>query len=137
MKKITTLFALIIILGFQNSTAQTKISTDERMDGVWSNSKEKWEIVDQKSDDKTYFEFKDNFTFLTHKTQSITSIYKISLQSYNDKQNYYNFKAVSDAGNEYNMIVDYVNRRIRFIYKDNKENMRLVQHHIKALAYVD
>ena len=137
MKKITTLLALITFLGFQNLTAQTKIATDERMDGIWSSSKEKWEIVDQKNGDKTYFEFKDNFTFLTHKTQSITSIYKISLQSYNEKQNYYNFKAVSDAGNEYNMIVDYVNRRIRFIYKDSKENMRLVQHHIKELAYVD
>ncbi len=137
MKNVTSLLILAIIIGFQSLTAQTRIATDERLDGVWSNSKEKWEVVDQNDDSNTYFEFKDNFTFLTHKTKTITSIYKITLKNYDNKHNHYSFNAVSDSGNEYNMIVDYENRRIRFIYKDNKENMRLVQHHIKDLAYVD
>lgn len=136
MKNITTLIILTII-GFHNLTAQTKIEADERMDGIWSNSTEKWELVNQTGDDTTYFEFNDNFTFLTHKTESITSIYKLTLKNYNSEHNHYNFTAVSDSGNEYNMIIDYENRRIRFIYKDNKENMRLVQHRIKDLAYVD
>lgn len=136
MKNIT-IFLILLTITTQSLIAQTRIATDERMDGVWSNSKEKWEIVDQDSDSNTYFEFKDNFTFLTHKTKTITSIYKLTLKNYNSEHNHYNFSAVSDSGNEYNMIVNYEKRTIRFIYKDNKENMRLVQHHIKDLAYVD
>ena len=136
MKNIITLLALLIISS-QSLFSQTKISTDERMDGVWSYATEKWEVVKQNNDDHTYFEFNEDFTFLTHKTSSAVSVYKIDLQEYDDKHNHYNFAAVSEVGNKYNMIVDYENRRIRFIYKDSDEQMRIVQHHIKDLAYID
>lgn len=136
MKKDLTIVLLCFIIFF-TSNAQTQIAAGERTDGVWSELRNEWDIVSKDNESTTYFEFNDNFKFLTHKTPSSVSIYKLNLQKYDSKYQYFNFDAVSDSGHTYTMVVDYEKKLIRFTYKDEYEKTRLVQHNIKKLTFME
>ncbi|UOB17189.1 hypothetical protein [Abyssalbus ytuae] len=132
-----TLKIFILIFAWSPSLkAQTKISSEKRICGVWSDLRNEWDIVN-KEENSTTFEFNENYTFLTHFTSSGLSIFKTRLQKYDEKNRSYNFEAISDSGNKYNLIVDYEKKKIRFIYKDEHEKTRLVQHDIKTLVFAD
>lgn len=63
------------------------------------------------------FEFDRDFTILTHNADSKTSIYLIRSQKNDEVNNRWEFDVISDAGYSYYMIVDIMNKNIRFIYR--------------------
>lgn len=110
-------------------SAQLSISTHLRQDATWNNSEEKWNVFS--TDDKgTLFEFNKDFTLFRHTTASISSDYYIRNWEYDDEQITYTMTVTSDAGNEYELIIDGINQCVAFFYWQG-ETYYLVRHSIK------
>lgn len=111
-------FLILILCSTEGVHAQILISADIRQDG-WFNKKTK--LYDSTFKDNTAlstFEFDRDFTILRHKTDSKTSIYLIRSQKHDEKNVRWEFDVISDAGYSYYMIIDILNKNIRFIYKE-------------------
>ena len=111
------------------SMAQLSISTSLREDGVWDNPNTKWDIY-SKDTSGTFFEFNKELTMFKHTTTTITSNYKINSYEYDDKEVAYTMQVVSDAGNEYELIIDGINNVVIFFYERDEEYV-MVRHIIK------
>jgi hypothetical protein len=122
---------LIFITSF--SFTQLSISTEYRQDGIWDEAKEEWKI-NYKADDFTLFEFDVELSKFKHTTSTITSWYEILDWDYNEDDVKYTMKVKSDAGNEYEMIIDGINNCVAFFYWKNNL-YHLVRHTIKNSSY--
>ncbi len=127
MKLIATISALFIAT---LSFAQLRISTNFRQDGVWLADKEEWNITST-DEGGTLLEFNKELTTFKHTTESITSMYYISDWDYNEEETKYTMQITSDAGNEYEMIIDGVNNCVAFFYWSD-DVYHLVRHTIKT-----
>lgn len=105
---ILTLFTL-------HANAQLSISTNLRQDAVWDENKEEWEVLST-DDAKTLFEFDRELTEFKHTTPKITSMYYIEDWEYNEEEVKYTMDVTSDAGNEYELIIDGINNCVAFFY---------------------
>ncbi len=127
MKKLLLIFSLFFtsIISF----AQLNISTNFRQDAIWNNETSQWDV--SSTDDKgTLFEFNKELTTFHHTTANISSDYFITKYDYNEEEVKYTMTVKSDAGNEYEMIIDGINNCVCFFYwRDNK--YYLVRHTIK------
>ncbi|WP_343605424.1 hypothetical protein [Fluviicola sp.] len=127
MKKLLLLFSLL--LSTTISLAQLNISTNYRQDAVWNDEKSEWEVLST-DEDGTLFEFNKELTTFHHTTPGISSDYFITKYEYDDKEIKYTMTVKSDAGNEYEMIIDGINNCVCFFYwRDNR--YYLVRHTIK------
>lgn len=129
---ITAAFCLVLSLSV---SAQMRLSTDQRKDGIWDNESEEWVIVSTDDEELTFFEFNEALTMFKHTTASITSAYIIKSSTHDEENNRYEFEVVSDVGNKYLMILDVENSNIRFIHEKDGV-MLLVWHRIKS-AWVE
>lgn len=124
MKLIATIIAFFIV---NFSFAQLSISTDYRQDAYWAD--DEWNVTST-DDGGTLFEFNKELTLFKHTTETITSTYYISKWDYDEEQVKYTMTVTSDAGNEYEMIVDGINNCVAFFYYIGDE-YHLVRHTIK------
>ncbi len=117
MKKI--IFSLIVIL-FATGTAyaQVLISADLRQDGKFNTATNLYEPVSKDKTELTYFEFDKDFTICRHLTVDKTSLYFIKSIKKDDLNGRWEFDALSNAGYSYYLIIDIINKNIRFIYKE-------------------
>lgn len=127
MKKTFLSFLLAVIA--QLSFAQLSITTNLRQDAVWDAKKENWDVNNSDASG-TKFEFNRELTSFKHTTATITSNYEILDYTYNDTTTTYKMNVKSDAGNEYEMIIDGKNNCVAFFYWRNKDYI-LVRHTIK------
>lgn len=126
MKK---LFLITFLLWSVFASAQLSISTNLRQDATWSNTDEKWNVFST-DEGGTLFEFNKEFTTFRHTTASISSDYYIKSVDYNDETVLYKMVVTSDAGNEYELMIDGINECVAFFYwKDDV--YYLVRHTIK------
>lgn len=124
----SVLFFLICLFSLQLN-AQLSISTNLRQDAIWRETEEKWDVLSE--DPKgTLFEFNKDLTMFKHTTETITSTYYINKWEYNEEQAKYTMTVTSDAGNEYEMIVDGINNCVAFFYY-LEDKYILVRHSIK------
>lgn len=115
------------------SFSQLGISTNYRQDGIWDEKKEEW-IIDYKNEDATLFEFNKDLTMFKHTTSTITSTYYILEWDYDEETAKYTMTVKSDAGNEYEMVIDGINNCVAFFYW-NDSLYHLVRHTIKNSWY--
>lgn len=127
-------FLLFLTIAFTSANAQINISTTLRSDFVWNSKTEEWVWVSDDEDEKTFFEINKALTIMKHTTPSITSTYRIK-NSQEDKMNkLWEFKVISDVGNDYVMLLDIKNDNVRFIGKANGK-LFLVRHTIKRIWF--
>ncbi|MCP9751616.1 hypothetical protein [Ferruginibacter sp. HRS2-29] len=126
MKKL--IFALALMVFSNAVLAQLSITTNYRQDGIWDAKNEKWNVT---STDKgaTTLEFDKKLSMFEHTTPTISSHYDILEYKYDENANSYTMKVKSDAGNEYEMIIDGKNNCVVFFYWYNKEYV-MVRHTI-------
>ncbi len=110
-------------------TAQLNISTNFRQNAVWQNEGEKWNVYST-DEGGTLFVFNKELTTFRHTTATISSDYYITKWDYNEEELKYTMTVTSDAGNEYEMIIDGVNNCVAFFYW-YEEEYYLVRHTIK------
>lgn len=132
MKLFTTLIALFLTYA---TFAQLGISTNYRQDAYWKNDTEEW-IVTSTDEGGTLFEFNRELTMFKHTTETITSTYYIKEWDYNEEEVKYTMKVTSDAGNDYEMIIDGVNNCVAFFYW-YEDVYYLVRHTIKNSWFND
>lgn len=126
MKLFTTIAAILIVT---LSFGQLGISTNFRQDGYWLTDKEEWNITST-DEGGTLFEFNKELTMFKHTTETITSTYYISDWTYDEETVKYTMQITSDAGNEYEMIIDGVNNCVAFFFYID-DVYYLVRHTIK------
>jgi len=126
MKLITTITALFLVTF---AFGQLGISTNLRQDGYWKATDEEWEITST-DEGGTLFEFNKELTTFKHTTETITSTYYIKDWDYNEDEVKYTMQITSDAGNDYEMIIDGVNNCVAFFYWRD-DVYYLVRHTIK------
>jgi hypothetical protein len=112
MKTTALIFALFVTC---ITFGQLSISTNFRQDAVWDATKEEWNVLST-DEGGTLFEFNRDLTTFRHTTTTITSDYFISKWDYNEDEVKYTMTVTSDAGNEYEMIIDGINNCVAFFY---------------------
>ena len=130
MKTLLTLAALFII---GTVSAQLSITTNFRQDAVWNVAEEQWKVLES-DENKTYFAFNRELTSFNHITATIESNYTITKWDYNEEDVKYTMTVVSDAGNEYEMIIDGVNNCVAFFYYYGDDYV-LVRHTIETTKF--
>ena len=131
MKKI--IFLQIVILFTAGPTyAQVLISADLRQDGKFNTATNLYSPVSKDKTELTYFEFDEDFTVCRHLTADKTSLYFIKSAKKDELSGRWEFDALSNAGYSYYLIIDIINKNIRFIYKE-KGATYLTQFAIKRL----
>jgi hypothetical protein len=126
MKRI--IFSLILMVAAYAGFAQLTVTTKFRQDGTWDAKNEKWNVTST-DEVATTLEFNKALTSFEHTTPTIKSHYDILKYTYDDETAKYTMKVKSDAGNEYEMIVDGVNNCVAFFFWVN-DDYRLVRHTI-------
>lgn len=122
MKSITTLCALILI-GVSAISQQLNISTEGVEFYDWNEAGTEWVYASENLEEVSLFAFNEDMTLIKHTTASIQSSFYISDSWQNeDGENIFYFFVTSDVGNKYLMIVDYVNKNVRFV---NNERSRM------------
>jgi hypothetical protein len=124
--------AILLMLSFQ-SFSQLTIVTNYRQDGVWDTSAEQWNVLST-DDDETVFSFNKDLTEFHHKTATIESDYFISKWDYDEENVRYTMTVTSDAGNDYEMIVDGINNCVAFFYYYGDDYV-MVRHTIETTDY--
>lgn len=131
MKKLLLAMLLFVI---SIVDAQLTITTNLREDGVWNKEKMIWNITSTE-EGLTVFNFDKNLSSFRHITNSISSVYTIKDWDYDEKEVLYEMQVRSDAGNDYDFMVDGVNELVIFFYYDDQENFRMVRHTIKETNF--
>lgn len=131
MKKLLLTMLLFVI---SIVDAQLTITTNLREDGVWNKEKMIWNITSTE-EGLTVFNFDKNLSSFRHITNSISSVYTIKDWDYDEKEVLYEMQVRSDAGNDYDFMVDGVNELVIFFYYDDQENFRMVRHTIKETNF--
>ena len=129
MRKITFLAILCFITTI--ASAQLHISTNLRMNFNWDEINDEWKFESQDEESLTFLEFNKEFTMVKHTTSTVTSAYIIKSSEHDEEEgrDQYIYMIVSDVGNKYMMILDFINDNIRFISNDLSY---MVKHRIKA-----
>lgn len=127
MKK---LLLALLLLGISFVQAQLTVTTNLREDGVWNKDKMTWDITSTE-EGLTVFNFDKNLSNFRHITSSITSVYTIKDWDYDEKEVLYEMQVQSDAGNDYDFLIDGINEVVIFFYYDKEGNYRMVRHVIK------
>lgn len=127
------LITLLLLLSASFSFSQLGISTNFRQDGTWNTKEEKWD-VSSTDESETTFAFNKELTQFVHTTPKITSTYYITKWDYSEEDAKYTMTVKSDAGNEYDMIIDGVNNCVAFFYWKG-DTYYLVRHTIKESWY--
>jgi hypothetical protein len=130
--KLILLFCVIA----QPLFAQMNISTNLRQDGYWDEAKEEWVVISTDEEEFTFFEFNDEYTMFKHTTPSITSAYIIKSRKEDEEKEQFELTIVSDVGNKYNMVIDFKNRNLRFVYAKG-DYLLMVQHDMKKVWFDD
>lgn len=125
-----TLFFSVLLCTSYFLQAQLTVTTNLREDGQWDESAMKWDI-ESTEEGITIFNFNDELTSFRHITNSISSVYTILEWDYDDEEVLYEMTVKSDAGNEYDFLIDGVNEYVIFFYYDTAGNYRMVRHTIK------
>ncbi|MET3732802.1 hypothetical protein [Moheibacter stercoris] len=129
-------FLSFILIGFYCALqAQLTITTNLREDGVFNTSTLKWDI-DKTTEGLTVFNFNKDLTSFRHITGSISSNYTIDDWTYDDNEVLYEMIITSDAGNEYDFMIDGTNGLVIFFYYDEYGDYRMVRHLIQD-SYFD
>ncbi len=97
--------------------AQIHISANLRQYGKFNYKTNLYDSAFKDNQAFSSFEFDRDFTFLTHNADSKTSIYLIKSQKKDEVNDRWEFDVISDAGYSYYMIIDILNKNIRFIYR--------------------
>gem|GEM_PF-1352020 len=126
MKLITTMTAILLAT---LSFGQLGISTELRQDAYWKTDTEEWNVTST-DEAGTLFEFNKELTTFKHTTPTITSTYYIKDWKYDEETIKYTMQITSDAGNDYEMIIDGVNNCVAFFYWRD-DVYYLVRHTIK------
>lgn len=129
-----TLFFSVLLCTSYFLQAQLTVTTNLREDGQWDESAMKWDILST-DDGITIMNFNKELTSFRHITNSISSVYTILEWDYDDNEVLYEMNVKSDAGNEYELIIDGINEYVIFFYYDNAGNYRMVRHTIKETWY--
>ncbi len=115
------------------ANAQLIITTSLRQDAVWDENKEEWEVLSSE-EGSTLFEFDRELTQFKHTTPSISSVYYIEDWEYNEENVKYTMDVTSDAGNEYELIIDGINNCVAFFYW-KQDKYILVRHTIAETRF--
>lgn len=126
MKKLLFVFTMLLV---GNVFGQLNISTNLRQDAIWKAAEEEWDVLST-DDSGTLFAFNKELTTFKHTTETITSTYYIKKWDYNEEETKYTMQVTSDAGNDYEMIIDGVNNCVAFFYWRDDQYI-LVRHTIK------
>lgn len=129
-------FLSFILIGFFCALqAQLTITTNLREDGVFNTSTLKWDI-DKTTEGLTVFNFNKDLTSFRHITGNISSTYTIDDWTYDDDEILYEMLITSDAGNEYDFMIDGTNGLVIFFYYDEYGDYRMARHLIQD-SYFD
>ncbi|MCQ4034180.1 hypothetical protein [Kaistella montana] len=120
----------LFLLGISFVQAQLTVTTNLREDGVWNKDKMIWDITSTE-EGLTVFNFDKNLSSFRHITNSMTSVYTIKDWDYDEKEVLYEMQVQSDAGNDYDFLIDGINEVVIFFYHDKDGNYRMVRHVIK------
>jgi hypothetical protein len=115
--------------------AQLTITTNLREEGIFNLKQLKWDIS-KTVEGLTVFTFNKEFTSFRHSTSSISSVYSIDDWTFDDDEILYEMVVTSDAGNEYELIIDGINEYIIFFYYDDYGQYNMVRHTIQD-TYLD
>lgn len=113
------LFLILILCSTEGMHAQIHISANLRQDGKFNKTTKLYDSAFNDNTALSTFEFDKDFTIFRHKTNSKTSIYLIKSQKNDEGNGRWEFDVISDAGYSYYVIIDILNKNIRFIYKAN------------------
>jgi|TARA_B110000285_G_C15049814_1_gene576348 hypothetical protein len=129
MRKLTFLAILCFITTI--ASAQLHISTNLKMNFSWDEINDDWKFESQDEESLTFIEFNKELTMVKHTTPTMTSAYIIKSSEHDEEEgrDQYIYMIVSDVGNKYMMILDFINDNIRFISNDLSY---MVKHRIKA-----
>lgn len=126
------IFCFLILFTY-HANAQLSIKTSLRQDAVWDENKEEWEVLSSE-EGSTLFEFDRDLTQFKHTTSKMTSMYYIEDWEYNEEEVKYTMDVTSDAGNEYELIIDGVNNCVAFFYWHQNRYI-LVRHTIAETKF--
>lgn len=129
-----TLFITLLLTTAYFVNAQLTVTTNYREEGKWDSNKMKWDILSTK-EGLTVLNFNNELSFFRHITSDVASNYQILDWDYNDDEVLYEMNVRSDAGNEYELLIDGVNAFVIFFYYDSSGNYRMVRHTIKDTWY--
>jgi hypothetical protein len=128
------IFTLVLVVSATiTSLAQMSISTNQRDDYDWDDTKKQWQLISEDPKSATLFEFNKDMTMFKHTTETISSSYYIKSKAYNDEIKCWEYEVVSDVGNKYKLILDTDNNNLRFIGTTGSGDKFLVRHTIKRL----
>jgi hypothetical protein len=130
-----TIFTSLLIFGLYFVQAQLTITTNLREDGIFNEKELKWEITNT-TEGLTVFSFNNELTSFRHSTGTISSMYTIDDWTYDDDEVLYDMIVTSDAGNEYDFMVDGLNELVLFFYYDDYGRYCMVRHYIQD-SYFD
>lgn len=84
-------------------------------------------------DENSLFEMNSRRTMIEHTCPNIQSAYYIQQESYDEEDEAYTFKVVSDASNEYIFIISFIDMNIKILGTDNDGDNFLVVFTIKKI----
>lgn len=129
-----TLFITLLLTATYFVNAQLTVTTNFREEGKWDSAKMKWDILSTK-EGLTVLNFNKDLSFFRHITETVASNYQILEWDYDDDEVLYEMDIRSDAGNEYELLIDGINAYVIFFYYDSSGNYRMVRHTIKDTWY--
>lgn len=130
-----TFLSILFIGCFAWVQAQLTITTNLREEGIYNVSKKDWEIS-KTIEGLTVFTFNKELSSFRHSTSNISSMYYIDDWTYDDDEVLYEMLVTSDAGNEYDLLIDGINEYIIFFYYDDYGRYNMVRHTIQD-SYFD
>lgn len=120
---------LVLFLGcsfiaLSNLKAQSSFSCVEREYCYWNDTIKDFDNCSG-YEDNSLFVMNASETMFTHTTESLKSSYYVQSKEYDEKNDVYRYKVVSDVGNEYIYIFDPKNKQIRALFVKDGETILL------------
>lgn len=97
--------------------AQIYISTNFTRYGKFNYKTNEYDPSFRNNASPSILEFDKDFTILTHKIDTLTSIYLVKSINKDTTNRRWEFDIISDTGYSYYMIIDMMNENIRFLYR--------------------
>jgi len=129
-----TIFFTLLLSAAYLVNAQLTVTTNYREEGKWNSDNFEWEITSTKRG-LTVLNFNKDLTSFRHITETVASVYQILDWDYNDEEVLYEMDVRSDAGNEYELLIDGLNAYVIFFYYDSSGNYRMVRHTLQDTWY--